>query len=203
MPNRLVRLGGGLVAFGLSIALMVNSQLGLGSWDVLHQGLARRLGVEIGVVVVAVGALALLAWIPLGERPGIGTAFNALMVGPLIDMGVRVLPSPEGIGHRLLLLGSGIVVNGVATSLYLGARLGPGPRDGIMTALAARGHSLWLARSGVEVTVLLVGAALGGTVGIGTVAYAIAIGPLVQQFLPRLNTAPGQTRPLIDEEPST
>lgn len=173
---RFVRLVGGLVVFGLSIALMVNAGLGLGPWDVLHQGLAERLGVKIGWVVVAVSALALLAWIPLRERPGAGTVLNLVLVGPVIDAASSLLPSPGGVGSRVAMLCTGIVLNGIGTGLYVGAHLGPGPRDGLMTAFAARGHTIRSVRWTIEVTVLAAGLAVGGSVGAGTKATSMPSG---------------------------
>jgi uncharacterized membrane protein YczE len=184
--QRLARLYAGLAAFGLSIALMVKARLGLGPWDVLHQGLADRLAVEIGWIVIGVGALALLAWIPLHERPGIGTLSNVIVIGLVVNAALATIPSPNALPARWLLLVLGIVLNGLATGLYIGAGLGPGPRDGLMTGLARRGHSVRAARTVIEVAVLAVGFALGGSVGPGTIAYAVGIGPLAHCFLPRL-----------------
>lgn len=188
LVDRLARLYVGLTLFGASLALMIEARFGLGPWDVLHQGIARRLGVQIGWIVIGVGALALLAWIPLGERPGIGTVSNVIMVGLVLNVALNILPSPDTAGIRLLFLATGIVLNGAATGLYIGAGLGPGPRDGLMTGLSRRGHSVGRVRTALEAGVLIIGVVLGGTVGIGTIAYAISIGPLVQYFLPRLAT---------------
>jgi uncharacterized membrane protein YczE len=171
------------VLFGVSLALMVQARLGLGPWDVLHQGLARRLGWPIGDVTIVVGALVLLAWIPLRQRPGLGTVSNVVLVGLSVDVALGLLPSPHAMAARAGLLVAGILLNAVASGLYLGAGLGPGPRDGLMTGLAAHGISVRVARTVIEVAVLLLGIALGGTVGIGTLAYAVAIGPLVQAAL--------------------
>ena len=185
-PARILRLYVGLVGFGVSLALMVRARLGLGPWDVLHQGLAGRLHVPIGWVVIGVGAVVLLAWIPLRERPGIGTVSNAVVVGLVVDGALAVLPAPESLAVRATFLAVGIVGNAVATALYIGAGLGPGPRDGLMTGLARRGPSVRTVRTGLELTALAIGFVLGGSVGVGTVAYALAIGPLVQWALPRL-----------------
>ena len=182
-PTRLVRLFSGLVLFGMSLALMVRANLGLGPWDVLHQGISRHLGWPIGTVTIAVSALVLLAWIPLRQRPGVGTIANVVVVGLAVDATLAILPQPDLLAARAGLLVSGIVLNAVATGLYIGANLGPSPRDGLMTGLAARGVSLRLARTVIEVGVLVLGFALGGTVGLGTIAYALAIGPLVQLAL--------------------
>jgi uncharacterized membrane protein YczE len=184
--ERLVRLVVGLVLFGFSLALMVEAELGLGPWDVFHQGIADRLGVQIGWVVIAVGALALLTWIPLRERPGIGTVANTVLVGVSMNVSLDALPTPEQLPVRITMLVAAIVLNGLATGLYIGAGLGPGPRDGLMTGIVRRGHSIRVVRTGIELTVLVIGIALGGTVGVGTIAFALAIGPLVHVFVPVL-----------------
>lgn len=184
---RLVSLFGGLVLFGTSMALMVRSDLGLNPWDVLHQGIAERTGVRFGWVVIGVGALVLALWVPLRERPGFGTVANAIVVGLAADAVLAVLESPDALPARTGLLVAGIVLNAVATSLYIGAGLGPGPRDGLMTGLAKRGLRVGRVRTAIEIIVLAVGWVLGGTVGVGTVAYALAIGPLVQRLLPVLS----------------
>ena len=184
--RRLVNLYAGLVLFGVSMALMVRARLGLDSWDVLHQGISRRTGVQFGWVVFAIGALVLLLWIPLRQRPGIGTVSNVIVVGLAVDAALDVVPAPSGIALRAAFLAVGIGANGVATGLYIGADLGPGPRDGLMTGLVARGYSIRVVRTAIEVTVLGAGWLLGGSVGVGTVLYALAIGPLVHYFIPRL-----------------
>jgi uncharacterized membrane protein YczE len=182
--RRLVNLHVGLVLFGLSVALMVRANLGLASWDVLHQGLAERTGLPIGWVINAVAVLVLLLWIPLRQRPGYGTLANVILVGLFADAALAVLPNPAQFLPRATLLGAGIVMNAVATGLYVGAGLGPGPRDGLMTGLASRGHSIRAVRTSIELAVVALGWALGGTVGVGTVLYALTIGPLVHYFLP-------------------
>ncbi|MGH9060928.1 MAG: YczE/YyaS/YitT family protein [Acidimicrobiales bacterium] len=168
---------------------MVKARLGLDPWDVLHQGIARHLGIQIGWVVIGVSAVVLVAWIPLRQRPGVGTISNAVVVGLVVNGALAVLPTPRALAPRLLLLAAAIVLNGLATGCYIGAGLGPGPRDGLMTGLARRGHPVRLVRTAIEVSVLALGVILGGSVGIGTVAYALAIGPLVHVFLPRLAMA--------------
>lgn len=193
LAGSLVRLYLGLALFGGSIALMVRADLGLASWDVLHQGLSHQTGVPLGGVVIGMSGLVLLAWIPLRQCPGLGTVSNVVAVGLAVEVTLSVMPQPEHLVIRAGLLASGIVLNGVATGLYIGAGLGPGPRDGLMTGLAARGLSIRAARTVIELAVLALGWALGGTVGIGTVLFAVAIGPLVHYFLPRL-TAPPSTR---------
>ncbi|MFG2053674.1 YitT family protein [Micromonospora sp. NPDC048930] len=186
LPTRLVRLLTGLALFGASVALMVRADLGLSSWDVLHQGLATRTGLPLGWIVNGVALLVLLLWFPLRQRPGLGTVANVALVGLALDAVLAVLPPPSALPTRVGLLVLGILLNGVATGLYLGARLGPGPRDGLMTGLAARGLPVGRVRTGIELAVLAVGWLLGGTVGPGTLLYALSIGPLAQFLIPRL-----------------
>jgi uncharacterized membrane protein YczE len=193
LARRLLWLYAGLAGFGASLALLVRARLGLDPWDVLHQGIAQRLGIQIGWVVIAVSAAVLLAWIPLRQRPGLGTISNVVLTGLVTNVTLDVLPAPAGLGVRVLLLAAGIALNAVSTALYIGAGLGPGARDGIMTALAARGHSVRVVRTCVELPVLVIGYFLGGQVGAGTVAYAVLIGPLVHYLIPRL--AIGQADP--------
>lgn len=181
---RMVRLFAGLIGFGVSLALMVRADLGLGPWDVLHQGIARHLGVQLGWVTIAVSAVVLLAWIPLRQRPGFGTVSNLIVVGLAVNAALDAFGSPSGPAARATLLAVGILLNAVSTALYIGAAFGPGPRDGLMTGLAAHGHSVRTVRTVIEVAVLAIGGALGGSIGIGTVLYALAIGPLVQPLLP-------------------
>lgn len=184
--RRLTQLYAGLVLYGVSMALMIRSELGLDPWDVFHQGLARQTGLSFGTVTIAVGALVLLLWIPLRQRPGLGTVSNVVVIGLVVDATLTVLPPGEGMAARVTLLVAGIVANGAATGLYLGAGLGPGPRDGLMTGFVARHprFSVRLVRTAIEVAVLALGWLLGGTVGLGTVAYALTIGPLAQFFIP-------------------
>jgi uncharacterized membrane protein YczE len=192
LGRRLVTLYAGLVLFGVSMALMLVSGLGLGPWDVLHQGLAERTGLPIGWIVIGVGALVLLLWVPLRQRPGLGTVSNVVVVGLAVDASLAVLPEPRQLPARLAFLVGGVVANGAATGLYIGAGFGPGPRDGLMTGLARRGHSIRLVRTAIELSVLAMGWLLGGTVGVGTVLYAVSIGPLAQYFIPRLTVPPGR-----------
>jgi uncharacterized membrane protein YczE len=191
LPRRLAQLYAGLVLYGVSMALMVRSSLGVMPWDVLHQGLSRRLGWSLGSVTIVVGALVLLAWIPLRERPGLGTLSNVVVVGLAVDAALAVLPAPAGLAGRAAFAAAGILLNGVATAAYIGVRLGPGPRDGLMTGLVRRtGGPLGPIRTAIEVTVVLTGWLLGGTLGVVTVLYALSIGPLVHLLLPRFALTP-------------
>jgi len=184
--RRLTQLFAGLVLYGFSDALMLLAGLGVDPWDVFHQGLSRRFGLGVGTWAIIVGAVVLALWIPLRQRPGFGTLSNVLVVGSVIDLSLATLPAPHGLTLRVVVLLAGVFLNGVATGAYIGAGLGPGPRDGLMTGLAARGHSIRVVRTLLEVTVLACGWALGGTVGVGTVVYALAIGPLAHIFIPIL-----------------
>lgn len=200
MTRRLVQLFAGLVLYGVSLALLVRAGLGLAPWDVLHQGLAERLGTTVGSMVVAVSFVVLLAWIPLRQRPGFGTIANALLVGVCLDLTMLVLGDVDSWVWRGALLLVGVGLNAVATALYIGALLGPGPRDGLMTGLVRRtGGSVRMVRTVLEVSVLVAGWLLGGTVGIGTVLYAVAIGPIVHVLLPRLTVGPKPT--VLDQTP--
>lgn len=174
----------GLAGYGFSMALMVKAGLGLDPWDVFHQGLAERSGLSFGTVTALVGVAVLLAWIPLRNRPGIGTLANVVVIAVVVDASLAVLPSPSAMWLRIAAMISAVVLNAVSTVLYIGAGLGPGPRDGLMTGLVARtGLSVRVVRTSIEVTVLTVGWLLGGTVGVGTLVYAFGIGPMVQMVL--------------------
>lgn len=192
---RIPRLALGLVLCGTGIALMVAAEVGLGPWDVLHQGIERLSGIPIGIVSIAVGALVLLLWIPLGERPGIGTVLNVAVIGLVIDAMLLWLPTPGPLWGRLVMTSSGLLLFGIGSGFYLGAGLGAGPRDGIMTAFARRGWPLGAVRAGIEVSVLGAGWLLGGTVGAGTLLFAVGIGPLVHWFVPRLAVTDIAARP--------
>jgi uncharacterized membrane protein YczE len=181
---RLVQLYAGLVLYGVSSSLLVLAGLGLDPWDVFHQGLSRTFGLAIGTWAILVGVVVLLLWIPLRQRPGIGTVSNVVLVGATMDIVLGQVHASHALGVRIALLICGVFLNGVATGAYIGAGLGPGPRDGLMTGLAARGHSIRLVRTGIELAVLVTGWALGGTVGVGTVLYALSIGPLAHVFIP-------------------
>jgi uncharacterized membrane protein YczE len=184
MRMRLAQLYGGLVLYGVSSSLLVLADLGLDPWDVFHQGLSRTFGLAIGTWAIIVGAFVLLLWIPLRQRPGIGTLSNVVLVGLTMDVVLGHVHAPHGMAARVACLVCGVFLNGVATGAYIGAGLGPGPRDGLMTGLAARGHSVRVVRTGLELTVLVTGWLLGGTVGVGTVVYALSIGPLAHVFIP-------------------
>ena len=200
LPRRLVQLLAGLILYGVSMAMMLRATLGLNPWDVFHAGLTGRVPVTFGQVTIIVGALVLLLWIPLRQWPGLGTIANVVVIGLAVDAALAVMDSPSGLPAQLALLVAGLVLNGLAGGLYIGSQLGPGPRDGLMTGLALRtGLSIRLVRTGLELTVLAVGWLLGGPVGLGTVLYAMTIGPLVQFFLPRVTVrldAPAQ-RPAL------
>jgi len=185
MTRRLVQLLVGLWLYGATMAMLVRSGLGLDPWDVFHEGLTHHVPLSFGQVVIAVGALVLLLWIPLRQRPGIGTVLNVIVIGLAADATLAVLPDAEHLTVAILLLVGGIVGNGLAGAMYVSAGLGAGPRDGLWTGIVARtGLSVRLVRTALEVTVVVAGFALGGTAGLGTVLYALTIGPLVQLFLP-------------------
>jgi uncharacterized membrane protein YczE len=182
--RRLVHLYAGLALYGASAGLQVRAGLGLAPWDVLNQGVAKHSGLSIGMASILLGALVLLLWWPLRQRPGLGTVSNVFLVGLGMDALMGVVPQQHGLGVQLPLLVVAIALSAVATGLYISARYGPGPRDGLMTGLHRRtGRPVRVVRTAIEVTVLAAGYALGGGVGIGTVAYALAIGPLAQFFL--------------------
>jgi uncharacterized membrane protein YczE len=185
LPRRLAQLVVGLVLYGVTLAMMIRSTLGNASWDVLHQGLARHLPITIGQAVIVMSLVVLLLWIPLRELPGLGTIANSFVVGLVADATRGVLSPPDTLWVRVVLLVVGLVGNAAATALYIGSQFGPGPRDGLMTGLHRRtGWSIRTVRTGLEVAVVVIGWVLGGLVGIGTVVYALAIGPLVQLMLP-------------------
>ncbi|MEQ4566407.1 hypothetical protein [Paenarthrobacter sp. CAP02] len=186
MTRRLTQLLIGLAMYGISLAVFIRAGLGLDPWDVFHQGVATKTGFSIGVVVIAVSFIVLLLWIPLRQMPGIGTVANAVLVGLFADLGLWLIPPVSHLGGQIAMLAGAVILNGIASACYIGARLGPGARDGLMTGLVRRtGWSVRLVRTGIEVTVLAVGLLLGGSVGVGTVVYALAIGPIVQVLLPR------------------
>jgi uncharacterized membrane protein YczE len=190
LARRLVQLYAGLVLYGASASLIILSQLGNDPWDVLHQGLSLQTGIGTGIWVCIAGAIVMLLWIPLRQKPGLGTLSNVIVVGLALELCLIAFEPAHDLATRWTLLLSGVLLNGVATGLYIGARFGPGPRDGLMTGLAARGMSLRAVRTGIELTVLAAGIALGGTFGVGTLIYALAIGPLAHVFVPALTIAP-------------
>ncbi|SDL33637.1 YitT family protein [Arthrobacter sp. ok362] len=195
LTRRLLQLLIGLAMYGVSLAMFIRAGLGLDPWDVFHQGLAVKTGLSIGTVVVIVSFLVLLLWIPLRQWPGVGTLCNAVLVGVFADVGLALIPEFSNLGGQIGMLAGAILLNGIASACYIGARLGPGARDGLMTGLARRtGWSVRVSRTGIEVVVLGAGWLLGGSVGVGTVLYALAIGPLVQLLLPRF-TVP-EARPV-------
>ena len=187
LPRRLAQLLVGLVLYGASLAMMVRGDLGLAPWDVLHSGLIRHVPLSLGEAVVVMSFVVLLLWIPLRERPGVGTLANAVVVGYAADATLAVLDRPDALAAEVGLMVGGVLLCGFATALYIGAQLGRGPRDGLMTGLHRRtGLSLRLVRTGLEVAVVLVGLVLGGALGIGTVLFALTIGPIAQALMPLL-----------------
>lgn len=209
MLRRLLQLFIGLTLYGVSTAMFVRADLGADPWNVFHLGVANLLSMNIGVVIIAVGVLVLLAWIPLSQRPGFGTLSNVIMIGLAADVALLVIPGFESLLARSGLLVSAVILNALATALYIGAGFGAGPRDGLMTGIHARtGWPVRRIRTAIEVSVLLIGWLLGGTVGFGTVLYALAIGPLIQICLPwfchkpqariRIRNAPGARSPAGD-----
>jgi len=183
--RRFIQLQLGLCLFGFSGALMVRSNLGLDPWNVFHQGLSEQTGLRLGVVVILMGIAVMLMWIPLRQKPGVGTLCNIFVIGLALDASLAVLPEAEGLAMRVVMMAAGVTLNAVASAAYIGAGMGPGPRDGLMTGLNQRlGWSIRAARLSIEILVLGAGWLLGGAVGLGTVAYALAIGPLIQVFLP-------------------
>ncbi|WP_404392770.1 YitT family protein [Humibacillus xanthopallidus] len=201
LPRRVVQLMVGLTLYGVSMAMLIRSTLGLDPWDVFHAGIATHVPLTFGQVTIIVGALVLLLWLPLRQWPGLGTIANVVVIGLAADAGLALIAPPEDLWARALMLGTGIVLNGIAGGLYIGSQLGPGPRDGLMTGFARRtGLSIRLVRTTIEVVVLGAGWLLGGPVGLGTVLYAVTIGPLVQFFLPRLTVdlGPKITPPVTD-----
>ena len=188
--DRLARCIGGLALFGVGIALILEANLGAAPWDVFHQGISRLTDISVGTVIVATGLILLLVWIPLRQRPGIGTLLNALEIGITVNVIEPLVPKVDAGWLRAVYLVAGILAIAVGSGAYIGAGLGTGPRDGIMMGLKARGLSVRVARTMIEITVLIIGALLGGTIGIGTLAFTVAIGPLVHVLLPPLTLPP-------------
>ncbi|MGW2008649.1 membrane protein YczE [Streptomyces nigrescens] len=198
--RRLVQLYTGLTLYGVSMGLMLRAELGLEPWSVLNQGISRHTGLSIGTVTIVSGALILLLWIPLRQRPGLGTVSNVVVLGLVMDATLAWMPELDSLGARIPLLAGAVLLNGAATGLYIAADFGPGPRDGLMTGLHRRtGRPVRLVRTCIEVTVLAAGFALGGSVGVGTVVYALAIGPLAQFSLRRfaIKDAPAKPSPVV------
>ena len=191
LPRRMTQLMIGLILYGLSMAMQVRSTLGLDPWDVFHEGLTRRTGASFGTIVFLVGVGVLLLWIPLRQWPGLGTIANIVVIAVATDVSLALLTVPDSLAGRIALLIGGIILNGIAGGLYIGSQLGPGPRDGLMTGIHARlGWSIRSVRTSIEVSVLLIGCVLGGTFGVGTVLYALTIGPLIQLCLPWFRQKP-------------
>ncbi|CAI8341112.1 MAG: Uncharacterised protein [Cellulomonadaceae bacterium TMED98] len=185
--HRVVRLLVGLFLFGFAVAMMLRAEVGVDPWTVFAEGLSLTTGIGIGWWVVIIGLGVLLLWIPLKQRPGIGTVLNALLVGPAMEVGLLVIDTPESLFHRWVLFLAGVLMLGIASGFYIGARFGPGPRDGLMTGANSRfGWPIWLVRTVVEVTVLIIGWILGGTFGLGTIVFAVTIGPIVHRTIPAL-----------------
>ena len=185
MTRRLAQLLIGLFLYGTGIALIVRGEIGVAPWDVLTQGIAGRTGLGFGLVTILISGVVLLLWIPLRQKPGVGTVLNALLVGPAADVGLWLIPTGLDLWVRILLFAAGLLVLAIATGLYIGAHFGPGPRDGLMTGLHQRtGWRIWIVRTGIEVTVLTIGWVLGGNVGIGTVLFAVLVGPLCHFTIP-------------------
>jgi len=187
LARRIAQLLVGLVTYGIAISMMVRGALGVPPWDVLTQGLVVQTGLSFGLLTNIIGALVLLLWIPIRQRPGVGTIANVLLIGPSIELGLLFVPVPTELWQQVLLFAGGLLLLSVASGLYIGARFGPGPRDGLMTGIHNRwGFKIWWVRSAIEITVLAVGWVLGGNVGLGTLAFALLVGPLVGLTLPRL-----------------
>ena len=185
MTRRLAQLLIGLFLYGMGIALIVRGEIGVAPWDVLTQGISGRTGLGFGLVTILISGVVLLIWIPLRQKPGVGTVLNALLVGPAADVGLWLIPTGLDLWVRILLFAAGLLVLAIATGLYIGAHFGPGPRDGLMTGLHKRtGWRIWIVRTGIEVTVLSIGWVLGGNVGIGTVLFAVLVGPLCHWTIP-------------------
>lgn len=215
LARRLVQLLVGLFLYGIGIALIVRGELGVAPWDVLNQGLVKQTGWSFGLLVIVTSAVVLLLWIPIRQKPGFGTIMNALLVGPFADVGLWLIPPGLDLWVRALLLPAGIVVLAIATGLYIGAHFGPGPRDGLMTGLhRVTGWRIWIVRTGIELVVLAAGWLLGGNVGIGTLAFALFIGPLCgytiplfavrrSHRMPRAGVEPVSAAPDVEATPST
>jgi uncharacterized membrane protein YczE len=200
MTRRVLQLLIGLFLYGIAIAMIVRGAVGVAPWDVLTQGLNLRTGLTFGLITIIVGGVVLLAWIPLKQRPGVGTVLNVLLVGPSADIGLALIPADLDLWARILLFAGGLLLLGVASGLYIGGNFGPGPRDGLMTGIhRVTGWPIWVGRTGVEVVVLGIGWLLGGNVGIGTVLFAVLIGPICGYTIPLFRIAPSSARPAAGE----
>ena len=195
LGQRLGRCIFGLALFAIGISLQMNANIGAPPWDVFHQGVAKQTEISVGKIIVMTGFILLLLWIPLKQKPGLGTILNALEIGLVADLALAIIPEPKNIFVRVIMASLGIVIVAIGTGFYIGSALGPGPRDGLMTGLAKRGIPIRIGRTAIEVTVLVVGLLLGGQVGIATFAFALGVGPLVHFFLPRLAISSGNARP--------
>ena len=195
LGQRLVRCIFGLALFGIGISLQMNANIGAPPWDVFHQGVAKQTEISVGKIIVMTGFILLLLWIPLKQKPGLGTILNALEIGLVADLALAIIPEPKNTFVRVMMASLGIVIVAIGTGFYIGSALGPGPRDGLMTGLAKRGIPIRIGRTAIEVTVLVVGLLLGGQVGVATFAFALGVGPLVHFFLPRLAINSGNARP--------
>ena len=187
LTRRISQLLVGLFLFGFSIAMMLRAGIGVSPWDVLSQGLMVQTGLPFGLITNVVGALVLLLWIPIRQKPGIGTVVNVLLIGPSIEVGLWLIPAQTTLALQIPLFAGGLALYAIATGLYIGGRFGPGPRDGLMTGIHHRwGWKIWIVRTSIEIVVLALGWLLGGTVGVGTLAFALLIGPMVNVTLPLL-----------------
>ncbi len=199
--RRVTQLLVGLFLYGVGIALIVRAAIGVSPWDVLTQGIDNHTGLGFGLITNLIGIVVLLLWIPIRQKPGIGTVLNVLLVGPSAQLTLWVVPEQDELWAQVLVFAGGLAIVALASGLYIGARFGPGPRDGLMTGLHSRfGIRIWIARTAVEVTVLLIGWVLGGNVGIGTLLFAVLIGPMVGVVLPRL-MVPAAIEPQRKEVP--
>lgn len=177
----------GLFLFGLGITFFIRARLGLAPWDVFHTGVSDKTDIAVGTIIIGVGVLLLLLWIPLRQRPGVGTIMNAVEIGLVVNLTKPLIGEPDHIVGRLALMVAGLAIVGLGSAIYIGSGLGAGPRDGLMLGLSERGISVRAARTTIEITVLVTGIALGGPIGLGTVAFALGIGPIVQYLLPRFD----------------
>jgi uncharacterized membrane protein YczE len=185
MTRRVLQLLVGLFLYGMGIAMILRGAIGVAPWDVLSQGIDNHTGLGFGLITVLMSGVVLLFWIPIRQKPGVGTVLNALLVGPSADVGLWLIPEGLDLWLRIVLFAAGLLVLAIATGLYIGANFGPGPRDGLMTGLHRRtGQKIWVVRTGIELVVLVIGWILGGNVGVGTVLFAVLVGPLCNWTMP-------------------